>query len=194
MKRTLLKIATACTLVLASTACWTLPAADEWRALPHGLVFDGPEIVHTRAGVVARVPGAYAGWLGDLTTDDSLLLRALIAALTGRCPAVAQLTMAVAIENGSDRTVWLYPGRGCLLIGDREVDLRDCLLWSVGSAAELAPGEEARMALIFGLPSVPPGELRELRYVFDGPVDEGGQALSGKDYEFEIALEPYSGE
>jgi hypothetical protein len=193
MKRTLLNIITACAIVLACTACWAQPAADEWRDLPHLLVFEGPEIVRSRAGVVVRVPGAYAGWLGHLTSETSLLLRALIAGCTGRCPAEAQLTVVILIENTSDKTVLLHPDRGSLLIGDHEINVRDCLLWTLGDGIQLAPGEEARMGLIIGVPGIPPGELRRVRYELDGPVDRQGRPLSGRNYQFDFTLEPHSG-
>ena len=114
--------------------------------------------------------------------------------MTARCPAEAQLTIVVAIQNTSDRTVLLHPDRGSLLIGDHQIDLRDCLLWSLGDGVRLAPGEESRMGLIIGLPGIPPGELRGLRYVFEGPLDEHGQPVSGADYAFDITLEPHSGD
>lgn len=102
---------------------------------------------------------------------------------TGGAITIGQIE--IAVENGTDQPINIYPDQGVAIVGNEQVDVSLFLSDDVGG--EYFPGVLKEGRVYFFLEPVPTGEIESVTYVVDGAFGEDLGSL-GDNFQFTVAV------
>ena len=96
--------------------------------------------------------------------------------------------LKLQVENTTERTIYVHPDAGIVVVGSEQIHLSDYLYPSDDVGGLFFSGVMKEGVVCFGIKRTAANQVTSLRFVVDPPLDENYNRLADTKYDFRITL------